>query len=450
MRIVVLAALAGLAVPACDEAFADGYRRFEGHGGPIRGLSVAPDGRHALTASFDNSVGYWSLDGEGSEPVWLDGHEAAANVAVFLPGGGMALSAGDDFDLILWSLDRGEALATLEGHEGKILDLDVTGDGTLAASAGWDGSVGLWDLASRRPVAMLDGHRAPVQAVRFSAGGEFLYSASSDGTVRRWRVADRAFDRIEASHGFGVNRLAVNDAAGWLAYGALDGGVRIIDTASGEEIADVTSGRQPVLALALGGGGTRLAIGDGEGFIHVVDTRTWRTVKDFRAVPRGPVWALDFDPEGRHVMAGTIQDHADFWPVDDAVSVAESARPLRGFHRDPATMENGERQFARKCSICHTLDDGAGRRAGPTLHRIFGRRAGTLAGYQYSDALRGADLVWNEISLDKLFDIGPDHYTPGSKMPMQRIVKREDRRDLIEYLRDATRGDAAPEAETTE
>ena len=428
------------AVAVAGTAHADGYRRFDGHGGPIRGLSISSDGRQALTASFDNSVALWTLDADGADPVWLDGHEAAANVAIFLPGGERALSAGDDFDLILWSLGDGAPLATLEGHEGKVLDLAVTADGALAASAGWDGAVGLWDLSTRESVAMLKGHRGPVQAVRFSADGRFLSSGSSDGTVRRWTVATRDFDRIEASHGFGINRLVVNDDAGWFAYGAVDGGVRVVDMETGEEIADITSGRQPVLALTLGDDGRRIGIGDGEGFIHVVDTATWRTVKDFRAVPRGPVWALAFDPEARHVMAGTILDRADLWPVEDAASVGEADGPIRAFHRDPETMTNGERQFARKCSICHTLD-GSGRRAGPTLLRIFGRRAGTLDGYQYSDALLGSDLVWDEISLDKLFDLGPDHYTPGSKMPMQRIVEREDRLDLIDYLRTATTGE---------
>jgi cytochrome c len=447
MRLLCLALLTVL-IPAL--ARADGYRRFEGHGGPIRGVSISPDGAYALTASFDNSVGYWSVDDPEAEPIWLDGHEAAANVAIFLPDGKTALSAGDDFDLILWSLDDAGLLANLTGHEGKILDLDITVDGKLAVSAGWDGRVGVWDLDKREVVTFLTGHRGPVQSVRFSADGTYIYSASSDGTIRRWSVEDRAFDRIEASHGFGVNRMVVNDQAGWIAYGALDGGVRIVDTDTGKEIADITSGRQPVLALVLTDDGKRIAIGDGEGHIHIVDTASWQTVKDFRAVPRGPVWALAFDRTGRHIIAGTILDHADFWPIDSAEAVTEADEPIRAFHRDPATMSNGERQFTRKCSICHTLDTVNGRRAGPTLHRIFGRKAGTLDGYKYSDALIGANITWNDASLDKLFDIGPDYYTPGSKMPMQRIVKRQDRLDLIEYLKTATRGDAPQTRDTTQ
>lgn len=447
MRWLTLGAVLCLALPALAE---DGYRTFEGHGGPIRGLSISPDGTHALTASFDNSVGFWSVEDAQAEPVWLEGHEAAANVAVFTPDGSRVVSGGDDFDLIMWSPPKPEPVARLEGHKGKILDIAISGDGTLAASAGWDGFVGLWDLKTKTLIALLEGHRAPVQSVRFGREGLVLYSAGADGTVRRWDVPERRMERVEVSHGFGVNRLVLNEDAGWLAYGSLDGSVRIVDLDSGEEIADITSGRQPVLALTLSRDGSRIAIGDGEGYIHVVDTRTWRTVKDFRAVPRGPVWALAFDAGGGRVMAGTILDRADLWPVDDAASVAESETPIRAFHRDPATMTNGERQFARKCSICHSLDSDGGRRAGPTLHRIFGRKAGTLSDYQYSEALLGANLVWNEVSLDKLFDLGPEHYTPGSKMPMQRIVRREDRLDLIDYLKEATRDDDASAGEKTE
>ena len=98
-------------------------------------------------------------------------------------------------------------------------------------------------------------------------------------------------------------------------------------------------------------------------------------------------------------------------------------------------MPNGERQFMRKCSICHALTPPPSRKAGPTLHGVFGRRAGTVPGYRYSDVLSGSDIIWSDDTIDQLFDLGPDHYIPGSKMPMQVIAGAEDRRDLVEFLR---------------
>ena len=102
-------------------------------------------------------------------------------------------------------------------------------------------------------------------------------------------------------------------------------------------------------------------------------------------------------------------------------------------------MGNGERQFQRKCSICHTLGPEGLRRAGPTLFGIFGRPAGGVSGYKYSRTLREAGFVWNEDTIDALFDEGPARFVPGSKMPMQRIVKPADRDDLIAFLKHATK-----------
>ena len=61
-----------------------------------------------------------------------------------------------------------------------------------------------------------------------------------------------------------------------------------------------------------------------------------------------------------------------------------------------------------------------------------------VADYRYSDILTGSTITWDATSIDALFDIGPDHYIPGSKMPMQRITEPQDRQDLIDFLREAT------------
>jgi len=92
----------------------------------------------------------------------------------------------------------------------------------------------------------------------------------------------------------------------------------------------------------------------------------------------------------------------------------------------------------RKCSICHSLTPDTARKAGPTLHGVFGRRAGTVPGYVYSERLDGSDITWTPDTIDALFDQGPDHYIPGSKMPMQVIAKPGDRADLIAWLQTAT------------
>ena len=431
--LLILSALAGAPGARGD----GGYQRLEGHGGPVKGVAVSPDGRFALTASFDYSVGFWDL-ASGDLIRWLEGHEAAANAVAFLPDGRRAISAGDDFDLILWDLETGQALRRLEGHKGKLIAVTVSPDGRLAASSGWDGLVGLWPLDEPGPVRWIDGHKANVNDAKFTADGRTLYTASYDGTIRRWEVATGDLDRVLVEHGFGVNHLVLNEEEGWLAYGAVDGAIRAIDLATGEELADLTADRRPILALADSPDQGDLAVGDGEGYIMVVDTADWSIARDFRAAVRGPIWALAYAADGARLLAGGLADEAALWPVGGPKDTLFAAG-RRIFHTPVEEMSNGERQFVRKCSICHTLDrpktTGDTRRAGPTLFGLFGRRAGTVAGYRYSEALDGSNLVWEAETINQLFELGPDHFTPGSKMPMQRIAKLEDRQDLIAYLR---------------
>lgn len=100
---------------------------------------------------------------------------------------------------------------------------------------------------------------------------------------------------------------------------------------------------------------------------------------------------------------------------------------------DPAA---GQSLF-RACSMCHTLSPDGGRRAGPTLWQLFGRRAGSVEGYRYSASLRESGIVWTEDTVARLFEVGPEALIPGSKMPMQRIDDPRQRADLIAYLRQA-------------
>lgn len=406
------------------------FQRLDGHGGPV--MDVAVNGETALTASFDYSVGLWSL--EDGAPRWLEAHRAAVNTVLYL-GEDRAASGGDDFNVVLWDLPSG-AHKVLSGHQGKVMALAASGD--LLASASWDGTIRLWDAATGAERGVLAGHDGNVNDIAFAQGGDVLYSASYDGTVRRWQIATGE-NEIIVRHGFGVNRLVLNEASGWLAYGALDGGTRAMDLKSGQELADLTAGRRPILALALRPDGGQLAVGDGEGYIMIVDTADWSVVRDFRAAVRGPIWALDYSADGTRVFAGGIDDAVFAWPLDGETPELRMGGEERKFLAAPETMTNGERQFARKCSICHTLTPDTARRAGPSLFGLFGRQAGTLPGYSYSDALKSSDLVWEADTIDKLFELGPDHYTPGSKMPMQRIARPEDRADLIAFLREMTR-----------
>nr|WP_235865417.1 c-type cytochrome [Alloyangia mangrovi] len=422
-RLALILSLMLCAAPAAAQDFAT----LKGHGGPIMGIAVSPSGQVA-TGSFDNSVGLWT----GTTPHWLEGHAAAVTALAWGPEG-MLVSGGDDFAVRVW----GDAPRVLGKHQGKVAALAVSPDGATVASGSWDGSVMLWPLDGADGTA-LPAPGAGVNALAWD-GPETLYAATMAGALLRYDLGTGEAPVALVQHGFGINRLALGP--GWIAYGAVDGGTRVLDLQTGAEIADLTLDRRPILALSYNTPTHQLAVGDGEGYIMIVDTENWQITRDFRATRQGPVWALAFSPDGKVIHAGGLDDVAYSWPVEALDVFEPGITGERSFLRAAETMPNGERQFMRKCSICHALTPGPSRKAGPTLHGVFGRRAGTVPGYSYSDTLDGSDITWNAATIDALFDQGPDHYIPGSKMPMQVIAGGSDRADLIDYLKQATKGE---------
>ncbi len=91
----------------------------------------------------------------------------------------------------------------------------------------------------------------------------------------------------------------------------------------------------------------------------------------------------------------------------------------------------------QKCKICHSLDQGGPNRVGPNLHGIFGRKAGSLSGFAYSDAIKNSGIVWDDDSLEK-FLRDPRTDVPGNRMSFPGIQDGTVLDDLLTRLKQAT------------
>jgi cytochrome c len=402
-----------------------------GHGGPVRAIAVTPDGRTAITGSFDARAIIWSLEtGEAREVLLF--HESEVNAVASLPDGGFA-TAGADGRIAIWKIGQGAPVRILDGHTGPVAALAVSPDGSMLASASWDTSVRLWPLSGGRP-RVLEGHSGNVNAVAFLADGT-LVSAGYDASLILWSQ-DSGVAAARVALPTPLNTMVTN-SSDHLFVGGADGKVRMLDR-SGAIRSEVQVASEPLIALAASADGKHLAVASIQGAIALLDTTSLAPVRSLEA-SRSPTWSLAFVADGQTLLIGGAEHVVRQWDVE----TGEHLGPIVTGQADPMAEFAGDRgaEIFRACVACHTLDPAEGSRAGPTLHGLFGRRIASLPGYRYSPALRDMEIVWTPETVSKLFEVGPNTYTPGTKMPEQTISNPEDRAALVRFLQSATGAD---------
>ncbi|HUZ74380.1 MAG TPA: cytochrome c family protein [Stellaceae bacterium] len=95
--------------------------------------------------------------------------------------------------------------------------------------------------------------------------------------------------------------------------------------------------------------------------------------------------------------------------------------------------DNGAQLFHQYCSICHDTTPGKNK-VGPSLAGVFGRKAGTEAGFSYSPGMQHSGLTWDEQTLDKYLT-NPRAVVPGNKMPFLGVKDPNQRHAIIAYLK---------------
>ena len=113
-----------------------------------------------------------------------------------------------------------------------------------------------------------------------------------------------------------------------------------------------------------------------------------------------------------------------------AATLAAFSAPIAA--RAAGDAAAGETIFKQKCAVCHSNVKGQ-MKIGPSLWGVVGRKAGTLEGYNYSDAMKNANRTWDAATLSDYLT-NPRQKIPGVKMIFPGLPNQADRDNVIAYL----------------
>ncbi|NJN72240.1 MAG: hypothetical protein HC799_05195 [Limnothrix sp. RL_2_0] len=218
---------------SCDNQLLDDC---PGHSDDVNDVAITPDGQTLISASDDQTVKIWQLDGTLLNT--LTGHlddVEAVDIDDAIRGGKMIASVSRDKSIKLWHID-GSLLSTLSGHTSRVYDVAFKPNAMAIASASRDKTIKLWRL-NNDIVTPFYGHSSRVYDVTFSPNNEIIASASRDQTAKLWDHEGNLL-RTLVGHTAEVEKVTFSPDGQLLATGSWDYTIKLWQT-DGVQIADL-------------------------------------------------------------------------------------------------------------------------------------------------------------------------------------------------------------------
>lgn len=231
-------------------------RDIRAHGGAVRRVIVTRDGKHAITASADQTLKLWDL--ANWKPVTqFNGHVDLVMSVAEVPGRDEIVSSSSDCTLIRWKRDRtgrkimsygapvGDDdrpdlhaidLASLEQHVSWIRNVVVLPSGDRIVSAGNDGAILVWDLDSGRVIDRLVGHPTVFMSLALSPDGDRILAGGYDKQISLWDLGKREIIHRLPHDSSTPATVAFAPEGRRAVSGGADGLIHLWDLATGREL----------------------------------------------------------------------------------------------------------------------------------------------------------------------------------------------------------------------
>jgi len=413
-----------------------GAKDIFGHGGPVVDIEVSNDRSKTFTASFDYSFIIWDSK-KLKMLAKFDNHESSL-VDVAIDGtdkNAVILERNNsisvwDISGIPLNIPSMQALKIKENY--KVSAIAISNDAAFIATGGFNGQLSIWSTDTATKLFEINSHVGAVSKLSFTENDQHLLTAGTDGKLIKWSTPTLEIEDIIINLNWGIRSFDHNNSL--ISIGTSDGKMLVVDSNDKKTIFEHIELNQPVTATSISHTANIVSFGNINGRILTYDIILGTIISDNKVV-NGPIWSMKF-LDNKQIVYGGLDDFISVVPINNQkwnfTTILQNTREFQTANNTRTHV--GEIHFKRKCSVCHSIDLNHNNKAGPTLHKIMGRKAGSLNDYNYSDALKNANFIWDTVTIRELFEQGPDEFIPGSKMPLQVISQSDDLNALLYYL----------------
>ncbi len=271
----------------------------------------------------------------------LTGSLGAVEAVVFVPHTNTLLSATRGGELVVWEIDSGKPIASLDRHRHTVRSLVALGHKSLIAAGDDGGNIFIWDPIRKRVIDRLTGHNGAVKALAASPGHKWLASGGRDGRVIIWDLGAQGHSRVLASNLGRIDALSVSPDGRKIAAGTIRGDVYVISTGTGRTLWKLKELGGLVKSTAFSPNGRWLAAAGLGDSIVVWSASDGAMIR--KLVPQRPsaVNTLRFSHDGRWLFSGDTRGMVSVWDVSKG-TLTNSGYRHEGLVSDLALTPDGK------------------------------------------------------------------------------------------------------------
>ena len=292
--------------------------RLEGHKNWIRSVVFSPDGKTIASASSDNTIKLWTMDGK--ELVTLKGHISGVKSVMFSPNGKTIVSGSDDGTIKLWKLDGIEIftvkhsnwiMRNLAEKNYGVRSVAFSPDGKTIVSGSEDQTIKLWNLEGKQ-LLYITGHTGLIRSIAFSPDGKTIASGSADSTIKLWNLQGDELQTIKGNE-YGFSSVVFSPTGKIFAAASPIKDIIKIWNLEGKELADLKGHSGGVLSIAFSPDGKIIASGGLDKTIKLWNLKgeELQTLKGHN----GEVWSVVFSPDSKTIASGSSDNSIKLWDL---------------------------------------------------------------------------------------------------------------------------------------